>query len=317
MAWTQRVAVGAVCGFMAVLVSACGGGDASTGATPAVARVDITPSVIALEVGGTMPLHATARAIDGAILDAPVRWTSSDAAVASVAADGMVSGRQPGTATVTAVAGSARASAAVEVSAVRLTLTTPAASLYAGDTLRLAATVSGAVNTAVSFRSSNAAAATVDSTGLVRTLEPGTLSLVAVARADTTVRATVTLTIQDSYAELAALGDRALRLPNIVLPADAPATKSAIGRQQTLRTSAAEFGQTLAAATPNERHLLAAYYAPNRAAILRVFTDLESLTSAGAAAGAASVLATRTPAAVKSPSNSRVSAQTTLPPRRV
>lgn len=84
---------------------------------PPVAKVEVTPTTLSLEVGKSGQLQAVARDASGAASGAPIGWASSDASVASVSADGLVLGVKAGSATVTATAGGISGSASVTVKA--------------------------------------------------------------------------------------------------------------------------------------------------------------------------------------------------------
>ena len=91
-------------------------GEATVTATPGpVAVVSVTPPTLAMLVGATAPLSATARDARGNLVTGrPITWTSSALAVASVSAGGVVSALAVGTTTMTAtVAGIAGTSSVV------------------------------------------------------------------------------------------------------------------------------------------------------------------------------------------------------------
>ncbi|HEX5438685.1 MAG TPA: Ig-like domain-containing protein [Gemmatimonadaceae bacterium] len=85
----------------AALLAACGGDSTAPSA------LTLTPTSRTILVGGAVQLRA-----DGAA--GPIRWTSSDSSIASVAA-GLVHGVAGGTATITAIAGTRHADAQVTV----------------------------------------------------------------------------------------------------------------------------------------------------------------------------------------------------------
>jgi hypothetical protein len=69
------------------------------------------------------------------------------------------------------------------------------ATVARGDTTRLTATVSGAQNTAVTWRTSAAGVATVSESGLVTGVAPGEATITAISQADTLARATARITV--------------------------------------------------------------------------------------------------------------------------
>ncbi|MCA0374637.1 MAG: endo-1,4-beta-xylanase [Gemmatimonadetes bacterium] len=88
-----------------------------TVALPPVATLTLSAATADLVPNQPLALTATARdASGGVITGAPVSWTSSQLSVATVAADGRVTAVAPGTALVTATAGTVTASATITVS---------------------------------------------------------------------------------------------------------------------------------------------------------------------------------------------------------
>jgi len=83
-----------------------------------VETVDVAPDRSALEVGSTVQLAAVVRDANGAVLrDRAMGWESSDPAVATVSASGLVSARAPGTAVITGTSGGRAASSQITVTA--------------------------------------------------------------------------------------------------------------------------------------------------------------------------------------------------------
>ncbi len=85
-----------------------------------VATVEVTPNNgNFVAVGGTLQFTATVKAADGSVLvGRPVTWTTSNAAVATVSATGLVTGVAPGTATITATSEGVSGTATVTVTPV-------------------------------------------------------------------------------------------------------------------------------------------------------------------------------------------------------
>ena len=188
------------------LVTGVGAGQAEVMATAAgvtglatltvLARVPttvaVTPDTVVLTaVGQTAQLTAQVHDQLGRVMDGiPVAWSSADTTVAVVDSAGLVSAVGGGAATVTAQAGEASGDVLVTVmqSVDSVTVEPPADTIAVGDTLRLVAeayddsghVVAGAVFT---WSSSNAAVATVDSSGLVRGVVVGTTTITATAGA--------------------------------------------------------------------------------------------------------------------------------------
>ena len=163
-------------------------------------NITVTPSTVSLGTGQTQALQATVQIDAG--LPTTVTWRTSAATIATVSAAGVVAGVTLGTATITAVSvgdTTLRATTTVNVvPVVRAVAVTPTtASLFINLTQQLTATVTadaGAVQT-VTWRSSNPAAATVSATGLVTAVGLGSAAITVLSTADTTRRATSTITV--------------------------------------------------------------------------------------------------------------------------
>lgn len=81
------------------------------------------------------------------------------------------------------------------VSNVSVILQPTSVALATGETATLTATVSGGTVATVSWRSSATAVATVNSAGVVTAVAPGTATMLAIATADTTKRASATINV--------------------------------------------------------------------------------------------------------------------------
>ena len=165
------------------------------------ATVTVAPREVSLgALGDTARLIATARAQDGrTISGVTVTWSSSDVSVATVDTTGLVTAAGDGHATVRAALGtiSGAARIVVEREAHAITLIPTERIVSVGDTLRLIARGedrNGFSMSALSFRwsSDDRMVATVDSTGLVRTIGEGRVGITAMAGA---VSATATITV--------------------------------------------------------------------------------------------------------------------------
>ncbi|MDR0426079.1 MAG: Ig-like domain-containing protein [Clostridiales bacterium] len=172
------------------VTTADGGKTASctvTVSAPVVAVTGVTISLAAksLEIGGTQPLTATVS--PGNATDKTVTWSTSDGAVATVDADGLVTAMAAGTATITVTTadGGKTASCTVTVSSVvsvaEITLSDSTAALKVGQTKQLTATVLplNAADKTITWRSSDESVATVDQNGLVTALKAGLVTITA------------------------------------------------------------------------------------------------------------------------------------------
>jgi uncharacterized protein YjdB len=205
-AWSSSdAAVATVSGSgTAATVTAAGNGTATIRATAGgvtgtatitvqqvVATVAISPADMTLTaLGQTGTLAATARDANGhAIAGATFAWSSSNAAVATVSAAGVVQAVGPGSTTVTARSGSAVGSASITVIQVvaSIAITPGSVSFTAlGQTVQLSATAFDAGGSPIggvihAWSSSNPAVATVTSAGLVTALWPGSTTITAAA----------------------------------------------------------------------------------------------------------------------------------------
>ena len=140
-------------------------------------RVSVTPSPASVRVGATTALSAQALDAAGApIAGVTFTWTSSDPAVATVDANGLVTGRATGTATITATGAGASGTATVTVTLLPLSITPNGGTVTVGGTLAL--TAQNAVG-AVTWTSSDPTIATVNGSGVVSAVFPGTATITA------------------------------------------------------------------------------------------------------------------------------------------
>lgn len=176
------------------LGAACGGDSTSNTAAPVVAA---SISVTAAATGSLVSLGDT-RALSAVVLDAKsaaisspsVTWTTSNAAVATVAGSGasaVVTATGNGTATITATSGAVSATAAVTVEQkfAALSVTAASGSLGIGATSQLTpvakdargATIPGATGT--TYSTGDRTKALVDASGLVTAIAPGSTTITA------------------------------------------------------------------------------------------------------------------------------------------
>ena len=161
-------------------------------ATP-VTSVSLNKTSASLKVGETVTLTPTVKPDDAT--DKTVTWTTSDASVATVS-NGVVTAKKVGNATITAKAGDKTATCLITVEATpvtSVTLNRTSASLKAGETLTLTATVKpdNATDKTVTWSSSDASVATV-SNGVVTAKKVGSATITAKA-GDKTATCAVTV----------------------------------------------------------------------------------------------------------------------------
>jgi uncharacterized protein YjdB len=154
----------------------------------AVARIDISPGDNNVVVGQTTQLTAELRDAAGALVtDRLIAWSSSDALVATVTSQGVVTAVSPGSALITAAVDGKSASVGVIVTArpaSAVILSPGQITIFSGQSLQLGALVTddrGQVLTGrtITFRSSNPLIATVSNVGVVTGLTAGTVTITA------------------------------------------------------------------------------------------------------------------------------------------
>jgi len=153
------------------------GTSAITVAAIPIASVDVTPGTGSVQVGATLQLTATPRDVNGnALTGRVITWQPSDAAIATVDANGLVTGKTAGgPVTITATSEGKSGTAAITVTPVPVASVTVApapASVAVGATVQLTATPRDAggnplTGRTVSWQTSDATIAIVDANGLV------------------------------------------------------------------------------------------------------------------------------------------------------
>lgn len=172
-----------------------------------VASITLNMDKAELVEGSTTQLTATITP-DNAT-DKSVTWSSSDEAVATVNADGLVTAVAPGTATITATTSNGlKATCAVTVKAkvidvASITLNMDQAELVEGTTAQLIATVSpdNATDKSVTWSSSDEVVATVDANGLVTGVAAGSATITATTANGLKATCAVTVTAKQSGIE--------------------------------------------------------------------------------------------------------------------
>jgi len=149
-----------------------------------VKTVTVSPPTATVALGQTVQLTATLRDASGNVLTGrTVTWSSSNLAVATVSASGLVTaGAVASQATITATSegqsGTATVTVVSNAPVASVTVTPATASVAVGQTVRLTATLRDANGNVLSGRtvlwtSDNAVVATVDGTGLVSGVSAG------------------------------------------------------------------------------------------------------------------------------------------------
>ena len=162
-----------------------------------VSSVSVSGGAFSLEVGGSTRFKATVSPANAT--DKTVTWSSSDAKVATVDANGKVSAKAAGTTTITAKVGGKSASVKVTVKTPVIAVSSVsvsggASSLQVGGSTRFTATVApaNATDKTVTWASSDTKVATVDANGTVSAKAAGTVTVTAKAGGKTaSVKVTV------------------------------------------------------------------------------------------------------------------------------
>ena len=167
--------------------------------------------------------------------DKTVTWSTSNAAIATVSDNGLVTAIKEGSATITAKAGDKTATCAVTVSkkvipVTSVTLNKASLALTEQETFQLSATVSpdNATDKTVTWSSSNTAVATVSNNGLVTAVKEGSATITAKA-GDKTATCTVTISktvvavtsVTLNKTSLSLMEQDTYQLVATVIPADA------------------------------------------------------------------------------------------------
>ncbi|MCC6316823.1 MAG: Ig-like domain-containing protein [Gemmatimonadaceae bacterium] len=174
----------AVPAILATVVACSGGADSPSGLQCSVASVSVAPATQSVVAGSTVGFVASVAQSNCA--NVVVAWTSSNAAVATVASDGTVSGIAPGQATISAAFQGSTGTASITVlaTATSVTLTPATVSVRQGASVQLIATPRDAAGAAIAgrtvqFSSGDAAVASVSTTGLVTGISAGDVTVTA------------------------------------------------------------------------------------------------------------------------------------------
>ena len=163
---------------------------------PVVTTVTVSPASASVTVAGTTTLTAVVKDQYGsAMTGQTLTWSTSNAAAATVSSGGVVTGVAAGSATITAATSGKSGSSAITVAAAppvptTVTVSPTSASVTAGATTTLTATVKDQYGNAmtgqtVTWSTSNAAAATVNGTGVVTGVAAGSATITATSSGKT------------------------------------------------------------------------------------------------------------------------------------
>jgi uncharacterized protein YjdB len=168
-------------------------GSATLAVIPApVASVSVTLAASTLTVGGTTQATATTKDVNGIVLTGRVvTWVSSNPLIATVSSTGLVTAVAVGSANITATSEAQSGLAAITVTPVpvaSVSVTLAASSITVGATTQATGTTKDAngivlTGRVVTWVSSNPAAATVSTSGLVTAVAAGSANIIATSEA--------------------------------------------------------------------------------------------------------------------------------------
>ena len=163
---------------------------------PVVTSVTVSPPSTSVANGATVTLAATVKDQQGNVMAGQtIAWSTSDASVATVSSNGVVTGVAAGSATITATSSGKSGTSSITVTApppvvTTVTVSPPSASIDVGATVSLTATVRDAQGNvmngqAVTWTTSNGSYATVTSNGVVTGVATGQATITATASGKT------------------------------------------------------------------------------------------------------------------------------------
>ena len=179
-------------------------------ADPDIASLTVNPPTLALSVGTTSQISATARDGNGVVLtNKPVTWSTSDPATATVSQTGSVAAVANGSAVITATSGGLTASSMVTVttaggpppgpaSVANVSVTPSTSTISTGATVQLNATTRDAngntlTGRTITWSSSNTSVSTVSASGLVTSISAGA-AIISATSEGVSGSATITVT---------------------------------------------------------------------------------------------------------------------------
>ena len=204
-----------------------------------VASVTVSPATASVSQGQTTQLSAVTKDANGNVLTGRgVTWSSSNQAVATVNASGLVTGVAAGSATITATSEGQSGTAAITVIAVpvaSVTVSPASASVGTGQTTQLTAVTKDAngnvlTGRAVTWQSSNTGVATVNGSGLVTGIAAGSATITATSEGQSgTAAITVTGAAPGCLTSTTAVQNTAFASQNGSFTATFDATPNAAG----------------------------------------------------------------------------------------
>lgn len=164
--------------------------------SPVVTSVTVSPPSTSVAKGATVTLAATVKDQQGNVMGGQtIAWSTSDASVATVSSNGVVTGVAAGSATITATSSGKSGTSSITVTppppvVTTVTVSPPSASIDVGATVSLTATVRDAQGNVmngptVTWTTSNGSYATVNSNGVVTGVSTGQATITATASGKT------------------------------------------------------------------------------------------------------------------------------------
>ncbi|HEX6533934.1 MAG TPA: Ig-like domain-containing protein, partial [Gemmatimonadaceae bacterium] len=178
---------------------------------PTVATVTIAPTSVSLLAGQSSQLTATVKDSRGqSLTDRTIAWSSTNTAVATVSAAGLVSGVAEGSTTIYATSERKKDSVRVSVSrapVASVSVTPSSATIEAGKSAQLTATPEDAggkplAGRIVSWTTSSAAVATVSSTGMVTAVAAGSATVTATCEGKSGAASVSVVVVQPTVASV-------------------------------------------------------------------------------------------------------------------
>ena len=199
----------------ATITATCGSVSATCAVTvSATSAASITLNKTAIVLKATQTETLTATVLPATTTVKVIEWSTSDAKVATIDANGKVTAVAVGTATITATCGSVSATCAVTVEATpaeSVEINVSTSTLRAGESTKLVVTVkpSTTTNPSVTFSSSDNSVATVDAEGNVTAVGVGE-AIITVTCGD--VSSTITIKVVATIADSITLDKTAITL---------------------------------------------------------------------------------------------------------
>ncbi len=176
--------------MVATVVAACSSGSTDVETTATVGSVSITPATTTVPIGAQTSLQALVQDPSGRpITGTDIFWSVQNPAIATISSAGVVSGVALGSTQAAASVNGKSGIATITVSKIpvaSVVVTPPQVDASPGDRARLSATVYDATQNplgdrAITWSTSNAAVATVDSSGMVTAVNTGSATITATA----------------------------------------------------------------------------------------------------------------------------------------